>query len=266
MALSPLVMGIVNVTPDSFYPGSRTLTTDDAVARGLAHFDAGCDIVDVGGESSRPGATPVAPDEEIARVVAVVAALSRSGPVSIDTQKVAVARAAVAAGATVINDVSATLLDTAGELGVGYVAMHRQGNASTMQDNPTYDDVVEEVITFLRDLAERARALNISPLWLDPGIGFGKTDEHNLALVAHVGRFVSMAREFGAGVVIGTSRKRFLSHLGEAQLDVDQRLEGSLATEAWAMLQGVSMVRVHDAAAAVQLRELLTRPVEEVVA
>ena len=266
MALSPLVMGIVNVTPDSFYPRSRTLMANDAVARGLGHFGAGCDIVDVGGESTRPGATPVAADEEIARVVPVVERLWRHGPVSIDTQKASVARAAVAAGATVINDVSATLLDVAGELGVGYVAMHRQGDANTMQVNPTYDDVVEEILTFLRETAERASTLHVAPLWLDPGIGFGKTVEHNLALLAQVERFVEMAREFGAGVVIGTSRKRFLSHFGTEELDVDQRLEGSIATEAWAMLQGVSMVRVHDAAAAVQLRELLTRPVEEVVA
>ena len=259
-------MGIVNVTPDSFYPESRTLMANDAVSRGLAHFDAGADIVDVGGESTRPGAVAVAAHEEIARVVAVIEQLSRHGPVSIDTQKASVARAAVAAGASVINDVSATLLDVAGELGVGYVAMHRQGDASTMQVNPTYDDVVEEILRFLRETAERAATLRVSPLWLDPGIGFGKTVEHNLALVAHVERFVEMANEFGAGVVIGTSRKRFLSHFGAEELDVDQRLEGSIATEAWAMLQGVSMVRVHDAAAAVQLRELLTRPVEEVVA
>ena len=266
MALSPLVMGIVNVTADSFYPGSRTLMADDAIARGRAHFEAGCDIVDVGGESTRPGATLVSADEEIARVVEVVAALSKYGPVSIDTQKAKVARAAVAAGASVINDVSATLLDVAGELGVGYVAMHRQGDASTMQVNPTYVDVVDEVITFLRALAERAWALKVSPMWVDPGIGFGKTVEHNLALLAHVDRFVAMARETGAGVLIGTSRKRFLAHLGEVELDVDQRLEGTVATQAWAMLQGVSMVRVHDAAAAVQLRELLSRPVEKEVA
>lgn len=259
-------MGIVNVTPDSFYPESRTIGVTDAIARGLSHFDAGCDIVDVGGESTRPDATPVGADEETARVVPVIAALSRSGPVSIDTQKASVARAAVAAGATVINDVSATLLDVAGELGVGYVAMHRQGDSSSMQIKPTYDNVVEEILIFLRTTAERARAVDVSPLWVDPGIGFGKTVEHNLALLANVDRFVAMAREFGAGVLIGTSRKRFLSKLGDEELDVDQRLEGSLATEAWAMLEGVSMVRVHDAAAAVQLRELLTRPVEEVVA
>ena len=266
MALSPSVMGIVNVTPDSFFPASRTALSDEAIARGRAHFAAGCDIVDVGGESTRPGAQSVSVDEEIARVVPVVTALALEGPVSIDTQKEPVARAAVAAGATVINDVSCTLIEVAGELGVGYVAMHRQGDSTTMQLNPSYVDVVREVGSFLRGAAERARSLGVSPLWLDPGIGFGKSVEHNLALLAHSDRFVALAHEFGAGVLVGTSRKRFLGQLGREPLDVDERLEGSIATEAWAMLQGVSMVRVHDAAAAVQLRELLVRPVEEVVA
>lgn len=266
MALSPMVMGIVNVTPDSFFPASRTVATAEATARGRELFGAGCDIVDVGGESTRPGATPVGVDEELARVVPVIGILAQLGPVSVDTQKEAVARAAVEAGATVINDVSCSLVEVAGELGVGYVAMHRQGDAGVMQQNPTYDDVVGEVMAFLREAAQRARRVNVAPLWLDPGIGFGKTVEHNLSLLAHVDQFVAMARENGAGVLIGTSRKRFLEHLGRDHLDVDQRLEGSIATEAWAMLNGVSMVRVHDAGAAVQLRELLVRPVEEVVA
>lgn len=259
-------MGIVNVTPDSFFPESRTLAGADAIARGRAHFDAGCDIVDVGGESTRPGATPVAVDEEIARVVPVIEALRAHGPVSVDTQKESVARAAVAAGASVLNDVSSTLVDVAGELGVGYVAMHRQGDSAVMQVNPTYDDVVSEIAEFLTQMAERARTAGVTRLWLDPGIGFGKTTDHNVLLLAHVSHFVEIARGYDAGVMIGTSRKRFLGDLGGELLDVDQRLEGSIATEAWALLQGVSMVRVHDAAAAVQLRELLVRPVEEVVA
>ena len=266
MALSPLVMGVVNVTPDSFFPDSRTLAATEAIARGRAHFAAGCDIVDVGGESTRPGATPVAADEEIARVVPVIEALVPSGPVSIDTQKESVARAAVAAGAAVLNDVSSTLVEVAGELGVGYVAMHRQGDSATMQLKPTYDDVVEEIATFLADMAERARAAGVTRLWLDPGIGFGKTTEHNVALLAHVSRFVEIADQYDAGVLIGTSRKRFLGDFGPVALDVDQRLEASIATEAWVLLEGVAMVRVHDAAAAVQLRELLVRRVGEVIA
>jgi dihydropteroate synthase len=261
-----MVMGIVNVTPDSFFPASRTEVTEQAVLRGLELFAQGCDVVDVGGESTRPGATPVGVDEELVRVIPVVAALSRAGPVSVDTKKDPIARAAVKAGASIINDVSCTLVELAGELGVGYVAMHSQGDSSTMQLDPVYGDVVAEVAEFLRAAARRALAANVSPLWLDPGIGFGKTVEHNLALLANCGQFVGLADEYGAGVLIGTSRKRFLEHLGNETLDVNQRLEGSIATEAWAMAQGVSMVRVHDAVAAVQLRELLVRPAEEVIA
>ena len=266
MALSPAVMGIVNVTPDSFFPASRTELADTAIERGRAHFDAGCDIVDVGGESTRPGALDVDEVEEIARVIPVVAALALAGPVSVDTQKEAVARAAVAAGASVINDVSCSLVEVAGSLGVGYVAMHRKGNARTMNDEAVYSDVVGEVSTFLRAAARRARDAGVEQLWLDPGIGFAKTAQHNVALLAHCGELVELAREFGAGLLIGTSRKRFLGEMGAHELDVEERLEGSIATEAWAMLNGVSMVRVHDVPAAVQLRELIVRPVEEVVA
>jgi dihydropteroate synthase len=260
-----MVMGIVNVTPDSFFPASRTTATEDAVARGRAFFAAGCDVVDVGGESTRPGAVSVDAEEEMARVVPVITALAMDGPVSVDTQKEVVARAAVAAGAALINDVSCTLVEVAGELGVGYVAMHRQGDSTTMQDSPTYVDVVDEVGAFLRVAAQRARAAGVDALWLDPGIGFGKTTEHNLALLAHSDHFVELAHEYGAEVLVGTSRKRFLEHLGSERLDVDQRLEGSIATEAWVMLQGVRMVRVHDVVAAVQLRELFARPAKEAV-
>jgi dihydropteroate synthase len=255
-------MGIVNVTPDSFFPASRTLAADEAIARGLAHFSEGADVVDVGGESTRPGASPVADDEELSRVVPVVRALAALGPVSIDTQKESVARAAIAAGASVLNDVSSSLVEVAGELKVGYVAMHRQGDSRVMQDNPTYADVVGEISDFLAHVADDARRAGVSQLWLDPGIGFGKTVEHNLTLLAHVDHFVELAAHYGAGVLIGTSRKRFLSHLGRDTLDVDERLEASLATEAWAMVQGVTMVRVHDVRETVQLRDLLTKSPE----
>jgi dihydropteroate synthase len=259
-------MGIVNVTPDSFFPASRTALTDQAILRGRELFSQGCDIVDVGGESTRPGADPVDVDEELARVIGVIGALALEGPVSVDTKKETVARAAVKAGASVINDVSCSLVEVAGELGVGYVAMHSKGDSKTMQVNPTYDDVVAEVAQFLEEVAERALRANVPALWLDPGIGFAKTVEHNLTLLANCDYFVELANRYGAGVLIGTSRKRFLEHLGAERLSVDQRLEGSIATEAWAMAHGVSMVRVHDAVAAVQLRELLVRPVGEVVA
>lgn len=258
-------MGIVNATPDSFFPASRTLAAAEAVARGRALFAAGSDVVDVGGESTRPGAEPVTEADELARVLEVVAELSRVGRVSIDTQKASVARAAVAAGAAIVNDVSFTLAPVAAELGAGYVAMHRQGDSATMQAAPHYTDVVGEVTEFLRDAAEHCRALGVGELWLDPGIGFGKTTAHNVALLAHTDRLVALANEYDAGVLIGTSRKRFLGELGPVPLEVDERLEGSIATGAWALLQGASMVRVHDAAVAVQLRELLVRPLEEVV-
>jgi len=258
VALSPAVMGIVNVTPDSFFPASRTWGAEEAIARGMAQFSQGADVVDVGGESTRPGASPVDDEEELRRVVPVVRALAALGPVSIDTQKESVARAAIAAGASVLNDVSSQLVELAGELKVGYVAMHRQGDSRVMQDNPTYTDVVGEISDFLAGVAADARRAGVGPLWLDPGIGFGKTVEHNLTLLAHCDHFVELAARYGAGVMIGTSRKRFLSHLGRDTLDVDQRLEASVATAAWAMVQGVSMVRVHDVRETVQLRDLLT--------
>jgi len=257
-------MGVVNVTPDSFYPGSRGATHDAAVARGRALVTQGCDVVDVGGESARPGALSVALDEELERVVSVVRVLSDETDVSIDTQKEGVARAAVAAGARIINDVSGTLAELAGELAVGYVAMHRQGDAATMQLSPHYDDVVAEVEDALGALAQRARAAGVAKLWLDPGIGFGKTSEHNWRLLAYLDRFVTLARHYDAGVLVGTSRKRFLGRLGASELDVEERLEGSIATEAWALVQGATMIRVHDVAVAAQLRDLIARPLAEV--
>ena len=264
--MTPRVMGIVNATPDSFYPASRTAAADSAISRGREMLRLGVDIVDVGGESTRPGAELIDAAEEMARVLSVIRELCTLGRVSIDTQKESVARAAVEAGASMINDVSSTLAEIAGELGVGYVAMHRQGTSATMQVQPRYDDVVGEVEAFLDDMARRAHESGVSELWLDPGIGFGKTFEHNLALLAHVDRLSALAASHGAHLLIGTSRKRFLGALGPSELDVDERLEGSIATEAWALLHGASMVRVHDAMAAVQLRELIARPVEEVTA
>ena len=142
--------------------------------------------------------------------------------------------------------------------------MHRQGDSRTMQVNPTYGDVVGEISEFLVDVAQRARRAGVTTLWIDPGIGFGKTIEHNLTLLAHCDHFVELAEEVGAGVLIGTSRKGFLGQLGRDTLGVDDRLEASLATEAWAMIQGVSMVRVHDVRETVQLRDLLAMPLSAV--
>jgi dihydropteroate synthase len=170
----------------------------------------------------------------------------------------------VAAGARIVNDVSGTLVDVAGELSVGYVAMHRQGDSTTMQQDPTYVDVVGEVEEFLAGIAGRAREVGVGDLWLDPGIGFGKTLEHNLALLAATDRLARLASSMGAGLLVGTSRKRFLGALSSEPLEVEDRLEGTIATEAWAILHGATMIRAHDVAAAVQLRELVARPVGEV--
>ena len=242
-------MGVLNVTPDSFSDGGRHSTSEAAVAHGLQLVADGADWVDVGGESTRPGATPVDEAEELRRVLPVVEALAAQGVrVSIDTRKAGVARAAVAAGATLVNDVSSSLGDVAADLGVAWAAMHAQGDPATMQDDPRYDDVVAEVRDHLVAVAERALAAGVPEVWIDPGIGFGKTLEHNLALLAHLPELVAT----GLPVLVGTSRKGFLGRLlGDSDgtdqpAALDDRLEGSLATATWAMANGARMVRVHD--------------------
>ena len=260
---TPRVMGIVNVTPDSFFAGARTEEIDDAIARGSELFDLGAAIVDVGGESSRPGATPVDEAIEIARVIPVIQALSSRGRVSVDTVKPGVARAAVEAGATLINDVSGALAPIAAETRVAWVAMHAQGTPQTMQENPAYGDVVAEVSSWLRTKAEEAHGLGISELWLDPGIGFGKTQDHNWSLLRHADRLAALCAEYGAKLLVGTSRKRFLEGTEGSEIEVDDRLAGSLATAVVAMEGGADMVRVHDVLATVQAARLMT---EEMVA
>jgi dihydropteroate synthase len=246
----PLVMGVVNVTPDSFSDGGRFLDHDAAVAHGRELLAEGADIVDVGGESTRPGAEPVPVAEERRRAVPVVEALAPHGRVSIDTRTAAVAEAAIAAGATLLNDVSASLYEVAAAAGVGWVAMHMQGQPGTMQDHPRYDDVVDEVRDFLVTRAEAGRAAGVEEVWIDPGIGFGKTTAHNLTLLARLDELVAT----GYPVVVGTSRKRFLGQLLAAsdgrsgEVPVDDRAEGSLATATWAMANGARMVRAHDVA------------------
>lgn len=250
----PAVMAVLNVTPDSFSDGGRWPAPADAVAHGLACFAEGASVVDVGGESTRPGARPVPVDEELRRVLPVVEALADHGRVSIDTRKPDVARAAVRAGATLINDVSAGLWPVAAELGVGWVAMHMQGTPETMQVEPRYDDVVAEVTAFLAARAEAASAAGVEEVWLDPGIGFGKTVADNLALLAHLDRLVALGRP----VLVGVSRK---STLGRLLADSDgvpepvppeDRLEGTVAAQVWAMHLGARMIRAHDVRAAVQ--------------
>jgi dihydropteroate synthase len=254
-----LVMGILNVTPDSFSDGGEWFGTDRAVRRGHQLIAEGADIVDVGGESSRPGAQSVPVEEELARVVPVVQALSPHVRVSVDTVKEDVAEAAVTAGATLINDVSASLWPVAARRGVGWVAMHRKGTPATMQDDPRYDDVVAEVRDLLADRAAAAAAAGVHEIWIDPGIGFGKSVDHNLELLAHLDALVAT----GHPVLVGTSRKGFLGVLAAGPdgvpVPASERLPGSLATATWALRQGAGMVRVHDVAATVQAALLVGR-------
>ncbi len=253
-------MGVVNVTPDSFFDGGRYLDHAAAIAHGRQLQAEGADVLDVGGESSRPGAKPVDEAEELRRVLPVVEALADGGRVSIDTVKAGVARAAIAAGASLVNDISGRLWPVAAEQGVGWVAMHRQGIPRDIQRHPHYDDVVSEVHGLLLGLATRAAAAGVDEVWLDPGIGFGKRAEHNLALLRHLEELVVAARNAGFGVLVGTSRKGFLGAFGAppgSPLPVEERLEASLATATWAMAQGVGMVRVHDVAPTVEAAVLV---------
>jgi dihydropteroate synthase len=258
----PLVMGVLNVTPDSFSDGGRYLATEAAIAHGLEMVAEGADIVDVGGESSRPGAEPVSEAVELERVLPVIEALAPLVRVSIDTVKPEVATAAVRAGATVVNDVSSTLWPVAAAGSAGWVAVHMQGSPATMQAAPHYDDVVTEVFDFLLTRARGALAGGVREVWVDPGIGFGKTADHNLSLLHHLPELVAAAADAGcAGVLVGTSRKRFLGVLAappgsDTPLGVDERVEGSLATAALAMVAGVAVVRVHDVAVTVQSARL----------
>jgi dihydropteroate synthase len=211
----------------------------------------GATVVDVGGESTRPGARPVDAREEMRRVLPVIEALSGEVRVSIDTRKAEVARAAVAAGATIINDVSAELWPVAAEAGVGWVAMHMPADPSVMQEHARYGDVVAEVLGHLTSRASRAADAGVAEVWIDPGIGFGKTAAHNLTLLRHLDSFVGC----GWPVVVGTSRKSFLgafSPVGDGSAGgPEERLEATVATTGWAVLHGVDMVRVHDVEAAV---------------
>lgn len=268
-------MGVLNVTPDSFSDGGLYDTFDQAAAHGLAMAADGADVIDVGGESSRPGAEPVSTAVELERVVPVIAALaaapeltSRGVRISVDTTKPVVATAAVAAGATLINDISASLYEVAAATGAGWVAMHMQGEPRTMQDDPHYDDLVDEVTAFVLERVRLAHEAGVEEVWIDPGIGFGKTTDHNLSLLRHLGDLVDAADAADAtGVVVGTSRKRFLGLLAADSTGppgpettipapVEDRLPGSIATAATALVAGTRMVRVHDVAATVQLTRL----------
>jgi dihydropteroate synthase len=243
-------MGIVNVTPDSFSDGGRHATAEAAVAHGLDLVCQGADILDIGGESSRPGAEPVSTEEELHRVLPVVRGLAAAAdvPLSVDTTKSEVARQALEAGAHIINDITAlrgdpAMAEVVRAYGAGVILMHMQGTPATMHLEPHYDDVVREVRAFLDTRLQAAADLGIAELQvvLDPGIGFGKTAAHNLELLAHLETFQSLGRP----VCLGVSRKRFLGHL--LGRPVEERLAGALAVAGFALGRGaVQVLRVHD--------------------
>jgi dihydropteroate synthase len=248
-------MGVVNVTPDSFSDGGLYFEARVAVEHGLVLADEGAAILDVGGESTRPGAAPVSEEEELRRVLPVVEPLAAAGHrISIDTSKLAVARAALDAGATIVNDVSAFRFDPGlaalvAERGVRCCLMHMLGEPRTMQEDPRYEDVVSEVKAFLEERLAFAVAEGVSEerVWLDPGIGFGKTVGHNLELLRRLGEIVAIGRP----VVVGTSRKSFLGKLAGGKPE-DERLPGTIATNVLALERGASIFRVHDVAPVVE--------------
>jgi dihydropteroate synthase len=244
-----LVMGVLNVTPDSFSDGGRYLDHHAAVAHALTMAAEGADLLDVGGESTRPGASYIDERTELDRVLPVIEELAAATdvPISIDTRKSTVASAALAAGAGIVNDVSAgrddpDLLGVAADAKAPVVLVHMRGTSATMQDDPSYTDVVGEVERFLEDRCDAAEAAGVAhdSLVIDPGIGFGKRDEHNYALLAELARFTRL----GHPVLVGTSRKGFIGRA--LALPEHERVEGTAATVVWAVERGARIVRVHD--------------------
>ncbi|MEZ5075828.1 MAG: dihydropteroate synthase [Solirubrobacterales bacterium] len=244
------LMGVVNVTPDSFSDGGLFLDPEAAIAHGRELIEAGAQILDVGGESTRPGAVPVAEGEELKRVIPVVEGLAGAGAeISVDTSKAAVAAAAIEAGATIVNDVTAlrgdpamAALCTGREVTV--ILMHMRGDPRTMQDDPVYEDVVGEVREFLaaRLAAALEAGIAVERVWLDPGIGFGKTEGHNLELLRRLGEL----RSLGRPLVVGTSRKSFIGRVDGS--DAGRRLGGTIASSVIAAAEGAEVLRVHDVA------------------
>jgi dihydropteroate synthase len=250
-----LVMGVVNVTPDSFSDGGDHFDTDKAIEHGLRLQAEGADILDIGGESMRPGAVPISIEEEVRRIAPVVAKLAASGAiVSIDTRHAAVMRAAVRQGARIVNDVTALTgdpdsLKAVAESGVGVILMHMQGEPQTMQAAPRYRDAPSEIFGYLAERVAACRAAEIPPerIAVDPGIGFGKTVRHNLEIIARLDRLHAL----GVAVAIGVSRKAFIGALSRHEAPKD-RVAGSLAAALAAVTRGADIVRVHDVAATVQ--------------
>ena len=257
-----IVMGVLNVTPDSFSDGGQFFDTDKAIAHGVKMAADGAAMIDVGPESTRPGARPVSVDEQIKRAIPVIKALAKkvAVPISIDTHRLEVAQAALEAGAAMINDITALSDERMGELAaeqqVPVVLMHMQGTPATMQAEPKYDDVVGEVLQFLLDRARRAEQLGIPKerIFIDPGIGFGKTAEHNLLLLKNIRKFVETVYR----VLVGTSRKSFIGKLTGKEKP-DERIFGTAATVALCAITGVSIVRVHDVAEMVDVVKIANK-------
>ena len=244
----PRIFGIINVTPDSFSDGGEALAVANALDKGRAMIAAGADILDVGGESTRPGAEAVSAEVEIARVVAVVRALSETGArVSIDTRRAVVMSAAIEAGATIINDITALTHDpdsirVAAESGLPVVLMHMRGEPGTMQDNPQYQDAARDVFEYLKDRVRACEAAGMKRalIAVDPGIGFGKTVDHNLEILARLGLY----SDLGCPVLLGASRKSFIAKISRGEAPKD-RVAGSLAAVLAAARQGVRLFRAH---------------------
>jgi dihydropteroate synthase len=248
--MTPKLMGVVNVTPDSFSDGGLYLDPAAAIGHGVELAGAGAAILDIGGESTRPGAEAVGAEEEMRRVLPVIEGLAGTGPaISIDSSKASVAGAALAAGAEIVNDVTALRGDPemaalCADRGATVVLMHMLGNPRTMQENPTYDDVVDEVKAFLAARLQAAVEAGIDEqrVWLDPGIGFGKTAEHNLELLRRLGEL----RELGRPLVVGASRKSFIGRIDGSA--ASERLGGTIAASVLAAAEGAEVLRVHDVA------------------
>ena len=254
------IMGIINVTPDSFSDGGKYANVEAAVMRAKQMVADGADIIDIGGESSRPGAEPITANEECRRVIPVVQALAEQFqiPISVDTYKAKVAREALSAGACVINDITAlhgdpNMCQIVADAQAGVILMHMQGVPATMQKTPTYQNVVAEVHAWLTEVASQAvdRGIDSSRIMIDPGIGFGKTFDHNLEILRHLMQF----RGIGYPMLVGVSRKKFIGRI--LDLPVHQREEGTAATAAWSIINGANVVRVHDVAKMKQVAQVI---------
>ena len=254
------IMGIINVTPDSFSDGGKYANVEATVMRAKQMVADGANIIDIGGESSRPGAEPITANEECRRVIPVVQALAEQSqiPISVDTYKAKVAHEALSAGACVINDITAlhgdpNMCQIVADAQAGVILMHMQGVPATMQKAPTYQNVVTEVHAWLTEVASQAvdRGIDSSRIMIDPGIGFGKTFDHNLEILRHLMQF----RGIGYPMLVGVSRKKFIGRI--LDLPVHQREEGTAATVAWSIINGANVVRVHDVAKMKQVAQVI---------